>query len=244
MNIRMTQTLKILLGVMFGAFLIQQTADRYFGTDLLGLFGLVPARVIGQGAVWQFVTYAFLHGDVTHLVLNLLMLALLGGEIERALGGARKFLGFFTFCVVFAGVLYVLAQSLFVGGVYTPMIGASGGIFGLLAAYGLLFGDRMILLMFVFPMRARNAIWIFAGIELLSLLFSPTGGLSSLAHLAGMGAGFLYLWVGAWQKARSRLASMGVLGRNRKKKRSSRHLRVVDSEDQGSKSGPGKHTWH
>lgn len=230
MQIRLTPTVKALLIAQLVVFILQQTADRFFGTNLLGVLGLVPAGVVFDWRVWQFVTYMFLHGDVMHLVLNLLMLVFIGTELE-SIWGRWKFLKFFFACGLGAALLYLLMQVFVSGGLYTPLVGSSGGIYGLLAAYGLYFGDRVLLFMLLFPMKARNFIWVLAGVEFMTTLFSPRGWLSSVAHLGGMGAGFLLIWGGAFLAARKRLKQVN--------KRPS-HLRVVRDDDD-PRNGP---TWH
>ena len=74
MGIKLTKTVKILLIANFVAFIVQHTSDQYLGGNFTGLFGLVPAGFVLKFRVWQIFTYAFLHGDVMHLFLNLLLL--------------------------------------------------------------------------------------------------------------------------------------------------------------------------
>jgi membrane associated rhomboid family serine protease len=197
MPFRLTQTIKVFLGLCLGAFIIQQTLDQYFGGNIAGTFGLVPGAFLGSLKFWQLLTYPFLHSDVMHLILNLLMLVFLGVELELSWGRSR-FLTFFFICTSFAGFVYVMLQSSFGGpmGMATPLIGASGGVYGLLMAYGILFGERVLLFMMLFPMKAKHFVWILAGVELMTSLFSGQrgAGLASAAHLAGMAAGFGYLW--------------------------------------------------
>ncbi len=89
MSFRLTSTLKILLAANLFVFILQHTVDRFLGGNFSGIFGLVPARVVLDGHLWQIFTYSFLHGDVTHLFLNLLMLVFIGGEIEGLWGRNR-----------------------------------------------------------------------------------------------------------------------------------------------------------
>jgi membrane associated rhomboid family serine protease len=184
-----------------------------------------------------------------HLFFNLLMLAFIGSEIEAAWGRAR-FLRYYFFCATAAGLAYLLIQ-LFIGsgeGLHVPMVGASGAIYGLLIAYGLLFGERVMLFMMLFPMKAKHFVWVLAGIELLTGIYSSRGGLSSVAHLGGMLAGFIYLWG---------KASIIVYRRRREeekrspgtRKRRSKHLKLMINNDQEF-DGPDDHsgdkpkTWH
>src|SRR5690242_11984009 len=126
MPIQLTRTIKILLIVNVIAFVVQQTADRFFGAQVLSIFALTPALFVNKFHLWQIVTYSFLHADVPHLFLNLLILAFIGGELD-ALWGSRRFLRYYFFCVVMAGLAYLFFQLIVTDGLNAPMVGASGG---------------------------------------------------------------------------------------------------------------------
>jgi membrane associated rhomboid family serine protease len=238
MPIQLTRTIKILLAANLVVFVLQHTVDQFFGGNFDGIFGLVPSAFVMKFQVWQVLTYTFLHGDVIHLFLNLMVLAFVGGELD-ALWGSKKFLTYYFFCGAVAGLLYLAVQLFIAHGLHTPMVGASGCIYGLLMAYGLIFGERTLLFMLLFPMKAKHFIWILAGLEFLTSVFSPSGGLASVAHLGGMAAGFGWLWWAAFRKARNR-APKGRRSKNRK------HLRLVASKpetfDEDSDEDPK--TWH
>ncbi len=238
MPIRVSLTLKRLLLVYVGMFVIQNLVDQFMGGNIKGWLALIPNAVL-NGRVWQVFTYSFLHADVMHLVLNGLVLAFVGSDIE-SVWGRKKFLGYYFYCTLMAGLFYLLVQFLMANPVYMnlPMLGASGGIYGLLLAYGLLFPDREMMFMMIFPMKAKQFVWVLAGIEFLQALFSGQGGLGALAHLSGMGAGFMYLWVQA----------KGINFRNEKrsgtpKKRTS-HLRLVKGHEPDDEDKKGPKTWH
>ena len=236
MPIRVSETLKKLLLVYLGVFVIQQAVDKFMGGNIGGWFALIPAAVL-HGKIWQIATYSFLHADVMGLVLNLLVLAFVGSDIE-SLWGRRKFLMFYFFCTTMAGLFYLLVQVLLWNPLYLsiPMVGATGGVYGLLLAYGLLFPDREMLFMMIFPMKAKQFVWVLAGFEFLQALFSGQGGIGAIAHLSGMGAAFIYLV----------LQAKGVANRKQKqatvKKRDSSHLRLVKSDRTDDEKGPK--TWH
>lgn len=250
MPIRLTQTVKAILIVCFISFLIQQTGDQFFGTHILESFGLVPYGFWFKHQYWQLFTYAFLHADVMHLFFNLLMLAFIGGELEM-IWGRNQFLKYYFFCSICAGLAYLALQFTLMKGVglYSPMVGASGGIYGLLTAYGLLFGERVFLFMLVIPMKAKHFVLVLGLIELLTTVYSSGKGLAGVAHLGGMVAGFFYLW------ARARYILMkkrkqGLLGQfSRPKRKRSRHLKLIvdndqdsDPDDQTDKNDPT--IWH
>ncbi len=237
MPIRLSETLKRLLIVYVVVFVIQQTIDQFFGGHLKAYLALIPNAVLG-GYVWQILTYGFLHADVMHLLLNLLVLAFVGSDIE-SVWGRRKFLIYYFFCVLSAGLFYLIVQFLISNPLYLslPMLGASGGIYGLLYAYGVLFPDREMLLMMLFPIRARQFVWVLAGIEFLQAIYSGQGGLGAIAHLSGMGAGFLYLYF----EARGLRLPRGSSNPSGPAKKKNSHLRLVKDEDDQTK---GPKTWH
>jgi membrane associated rhomboid family serine protease len=236
MPIRMTDTIKKLLIVYVAIFIIQQAVDQFMGGHIRSWFALIPVEVL-SGRIWQVFTYSFLHSDVMHLVLNMLILCFVGGEIE-AMWGRRKFLTFYFFCATMAGLVYLLIQLLIWNPMYLslPMVGASGGMYGLLVAYAVIFADRELLFMMMFPMKARQFILILAGVEFLQALFSGQGGLGAFAHLSGMGAGLLFLWLQA------RGIQMRANRQSGVKKRQSSHLRLIKNERTDDDDKPT--TWH
>jgi membrane associated rhomboid family serine protease len=196
MPIRLSYSVKILIAGLFAVFIVQQTGDQFFGTHLLGLLGLNSVNFFHHKAFWQLFTYSWVHVDVTHLFLNLLMLALIGTELELA-WGSFQFLKYYFFCSFASGVVFLLMHRLVLGGsgADSMLIGASGALYGLLTAYGLIFGERVLLFMMLFPMKAKHFVWVLALVQLMTTVYSPGGGWASLAHLAGMAAGLVYLWV-------------------------------------------------
>lgn len=153
--------------------------------------GLVPELFV-RGRVWQPLTYMFLHStyDLFHLLFNLLMMWMIGGELERH-WGSRRYAAYFLVCGVGAAA-FVVAQGLWRGS-GGATIGASGAIYGLILAYGTIFSERVILFMMIFPMRARTLAIILFAVAFLSNLSRPDGGISHIAHLGGMVVGWLVL---------------------------------------------------
>jgi membrane associated rhomboid family serine protease len=233
MPIRLTRAVKAFMIACFAMFLIQQTLDQFFGGNVQGWLALIPSAFILDFKFWQIFTYAFLHGDVMHLFLNLLMLAFIGGELE-AFWGTPKFLRYYFFCSVSAGLLYLFLQMFVWGGqgLNTPMVGASGAVYGLLMAYGLIFGERTLLFMMVFPMKAKHFVWVLAGLEFMTTVFSGRGGLAASAHLGGMFAGFGYLWVKAMIKVRQRRLKEGGLAKAKSRRKKAGHLKLIINNEQ------------
>jgi membrane associated rhomboid family serine protease len=160
------------------------------GTPVLLLFNLMPFDVLRRGEIWQLVTYMFLHGGIGHILFNMLALWMFGSAVEQT-WGTRRFLQYYFICGIGAGVCVVLANLAF-GDIYQRVIGASGAIYGLLLAFGMLFPDQEILLMFLFPIKAKYAVMIFGAIAFLSS-FQGGGPVSNLAHLGGMLVGYIYI---------------------------------------------------
>jgi len=150
-------------------------------------FALWPIES-GQFMPWQLVTYAFLHGDVLHLFFNMLGLWMFGAELER-LWGHKRLLAFLLASVLTAAATQLLVSALRHS--YMPTVGASGGLYGLLLAYGMLFPNRTIMPLFPpIPMKARTFVAVFGGLELLQGM-AGSSGVAHFAHLGGMLGGWL-----------------------------------------------------
>lgn len=189
---RMSPVVKAIVIACAVVWLVQFAAERMgYGLHVEWFFGLVPRLVI-RGFVWQPFTYMFLHStsNLFHLVLNMLILWMIGGDLERHWGG-RRFLTYYLICGAGAGV-FVTAAGL-VAGADVPTIGASGAIYGVLLAFGMVFSERVVLFMLIFPMRARTLCWILFFIAFVSSWSPGAGGVSHVAHLGGMVVGYLYL---------------------------------------------------
>lgn len=162
--------------------------------------GLAPRQMFQNFLVWQPFTYMFLHsGSLFHILLNMFMLWMLGSELEKK-WGSRFFLKYYLICGVGSALVYslvfVVAElfSFNTSAFTIPVVGASGSVFGLLAAYGMLFKNRTIFFMMIFPMKAKNLVLLLGAIEVFNLLDSGLGGpTANLAHLGGLLVGFLYL---------------------------------------------------
>lgn len=142
--------------------------------------------------IWQLVTYGFLHSGLPHLFMNMLALYMLGGAIESALG-SRHFLIYYFVCVIGAALAQLVTVEYFTGGFY-PTVGASGGVFGVLLAFGMMFPRRMVMLLFPpIPMRAWVLVTVYGAIELFMGITGTQAGVAHFAHLGGMAGGFLLI---------------------------------------------------
>lgn len=169
-------------------FALQQFPPYY----LEYFFSLWPIGAVrGDFYPWQILSYGFLHGSVAHLVFNMLMLWMFGREIE-ILMGARRFLTYYLTCVGGAGLVQLLVAYLQHGEYNT--VGASGGVFGILLAFGMAFPNRMVMLLFPpIPMKAKYLVILAGLFELYLGVSGRSPGVANFAHLGGMLFGFLLI---------------------------------------------------
>jgi membrane associated rhomboid family serine protease len=174
--------IKYLIIINAGVFLIQNLVSHSFTLKL----GLTPALFFKDfpNYLYQPITYMFLHGGLFHLFFNMFALWMFGTEIEYA-WRSKPFLKFYFYC----GLGGALLSLIFNSGLSMPIVGASGAIYGGLIAYWLMFPDRYLLIFFMFPMRVRYAIPLFAIINFLA----AGGNVAHLAHLGGAIVGLIYL---------------------------------------------------
>jgi membrane associated rhomboid family serine protease len=159
-------------------------------------FGLSPRAVFGELAIWQPLTYMFLHGGIGHLLFNMLSLWMFGTELERT-WGTRFFTKYYLVTGAGAAGLTLLWSILpfpFADTVYESLtIGASGAIFGVLLAYAMYFPHRTIYFYFVFPIEARYFVMIIGAINLYMAIGAGGSGVAFTTHLGGLLVGYLYL---------------------------------------------------
>ena len=187
-----------LLAACVGLFVLQRLMDFAVGgavvsREVENFLGLVPGKAALRGHVWQFGTYLFVHGSTVHVLFNMLFLWWFGTALEEKWGTSR-FLKYYFGTGIGAGLVVTLVAFMDAPvGLNTPVVGASGAIFGVLAAYGVCFKDNVIYVMMILPMRAKYAVLLFGLLELLVLMESPTTRLGALAHVSGMALGYFYL---------------------------------------------------
>ena len=158
----------------------------HLAPGVMGLLALWPLK--SQFMPWQVVTYAFLHWDFGHLFFNMLGLWMFGSELERV-WGEKRYLQFYFASVLAAALTQLVVTALLRGD--APTVGASGGIFGLLLAFAMIFPNRIILLFFVIPMRARWLVLLYGVLELYQGVYVMNSGVAHFAHLGGMLGGYL-----------------------------------------------------
>lgn len=184
----LTPIVRALIIANVGIFFLQDFSED----SLTSVFALWPVNT-PLFHVWQLITYAFLHAGFSHLFFNMFGLFMFGPDIERTLG-TRHFLIYYFVCVVGAALLHLLVTAL-QGGMPIATVGASGGIFGILLAFGMFFPQRRLMLLFPpIPMPAWLFVTLYGAAELLMGVFGTMQGVAHFAHLGGMLAGFLLLF--------------------------------------------------
>jgi len=182
----------IYAGIYLAMALLELTAPaaHYFVRES---FGLIPEDVI-HGEIWQLITYSFLHFGLLHLLFNALALWMFGAQLETD-WGTQRFLEFYFFCTVTAALTTVAVSYLHVPGMspMTTTIGASGGIYGLLIAFGMLYGESEVMLFpLPFMIKAKYFVWGIVFLTLVGAIQEP-GGIANFAHLGGLLFGYLYM---------------------------------------------------
>ncbi len=188
---RLPQGVKWLIISNVAVFLLMYlTGGTVFGS-VFSLFALAPVAVIYHFAIWQLGTYLFLHAGIWHLLVNMFTLWMFGASLESE-WGTRRFLKYYFLCGVGAGICDVVVSAL-LGHWGTSTVGASGAIYGLLLAFGVMYPDQTIFFSFLFPIKAKYFVMIYGAIELLSAFSANASGVSNIAHLGGMLFGYAYL---------------------------------------------------
>jgi len=165
--------------------------ELWGGVQFFDLFALQPGNAFQP---WQLVTYGFLHdpSGFAHIFFNMFALYMFGSDIER-LFGSRFYLAYYLVSVIVAGVCHLVVTSL-IGAQATPMVGASGGVYGLLLAFGWYFPQRRVMLLIPpIPMQARTFVIVFGVIEFVFGITGTQAGVAHFAHLGGMLGGWLMI---------------------------------------------------
>ncbi len=179
---------KYLIIINIAVYIVQWIVEIFLGADFYLILGLMPKYVVTKGYIWQLVTYMFLHGNLLHIFMNLFVLYMFGRTLEET-WGSKKFLKYYFICGIGAGIFITLTSL----GNRVPTIGASGAIYGLLAAYGVLFPESKIYLYAIFPIKAKYFVIGIGVISFFSGISSQGSLISHFGHLGGLLVGFVYL---------------------------------------------------
>lgn len=196
-----TEAIKMLVGINVLLFILRSIARGQF--DLAQIFGL--SSETAWPMVWQPLTYMFIHGDLFHVLINMFVLWMFGSEME-SIWGRRPFLKYYFITGIGSGLVWLLFNA---GNPNTVLIGASGAIYGILLAYGIMFPNREILLYFLFPIKVKYFVILLGGIAFFSSMGAQSSNISHLTHLSGMVIGYIYL------KSPWKWKSLGLWSRNK-----------------------------
>ena len=229
------------------------------------LFALIPVFVM-RGEVWQILTYSLLHASFSHLFFNMLTLWFIGAYLERD-WGPRRFLECYLFCVIGAALVTIaVSYTHFLG--MDPSkgtVGASGGIFGLLMAFGILYADQE---MFLFPLpfsiKAKYVVGIWIVVAIVAVFDPRQNGVANFAHIGGLFFGFLFVkflparglsyaateqYFGVrnsyyrWKRKRAARKFEVYMKDHDRKVRFDEHANYIPPDEHDKKNGGGKSGW-
>jgi len=188
-----TKSVRALIWANVAVFVLQMVGEAAGIRSLVATFALIPWRVTHELALWQFASYMFLHGGVFHILFNMITLYMFGNDLERTWGTPR-FLKYYFATGIGAGLCSWLAGP----SSMAAIIGASGAIYGILLAYGLMYPDRIVYLNFLLPIKVKWMVLIMGAVAFLSSLTGGTPGVAHVAHLGGMVVGYIMLRGRRW----------------------------------------------
>ena len=180
-----TEAIRILISINVLLFLFRYISIERF--DLAQIFGLSSNDVWPM--IWQPLTYMFIHGDFFHVFMNMFVLWMFGSEME-SIWGSRGFLKYYFITGIGSGLIWLLLN---ISNPFSVLIGASGAIYGVLLAYGLMFPNRKVLIYFLFPIKVKYFVLLLGVIAFISSIGDTGSNISHLTHLSGMLIGFIYL---------------------------------------------------
>lgn len=178
-----------------------------YGEIVTDVLGLNMKTILERGYAWQYFTYMFVHADFAHIFFNMFGLLVFGPKIEHTMG-KNKFLKYYLICGLGSSIFYSTIITTITGVSNIPMVGASGAIFGVLTAFGIMYPRDIVYVQFFIPMPAIIFITFYGAIQLLGgvlSLFGPQmGGIAYFGHLGGMITGILLLKFFGYGKRRVR----------------------------------------
>lgn len=217
-----TEVIKILIGINVGLFALRILIVNYF--DIVTILGLSSQSI--WPLVWQPVTYMFVHGGFWHVAINMFVLWMFGSELEMV-WGRKEFLRYYFVTGIGSGLIWLLFN---IGNPYSILIGASGAIYGVLVAYGLMFPNRIIYLYFLFPIKVKWFVIVIGVIAFFSSM-NNASNISHITHLSGMIIGYLYLSSQQrWKKLRFGFRKLFVEFKTAQRDKTHLKKRTQDSE--------------
>jgi membrane associated rhomboid family serine protease len=199
-----TRTVKTLITINVAVWIVE-ILSRAGGVPFIEYFGLNPQLITHDFTIWQFVSYMFLHDGFFHIFVNMFTLYMFGNDLERV-WGSKRFLTYYFVTGIGAGLCSYLTGI----DSRTITIGASGAIYGVLLAYGLLYPNRLVYLYFLFPIKVKWLVFFMGVLAFLSSITGSASGVANIAHLGGLLVGYVFLkgrdWIqrGQFYQARRR----------------------------------------
>lgn len=234
-----TPVVKKLMIINGAVFLLQQIMGYIAPGFIEHTFGLNHQGLVFEFKLWQVFTYMFLHGGWMHIIFNLLGLWMFAGELELLWGG-RQFLRYYLITGTGAGI-FIALMNYFIASTYgenalmpyhPTTIGASGAIYGILLAYGLIWPNREVLLYFIVPVKMKYLLLFYGLFEFFGTISMNTAGnVSHIGHLGGLFTGFIYIYMQGKQKksgASSPARKKGFISEFFKKYRLKRKKRDIE----------------
>ncbi|MBD67039.1 MAG: hypothetical protein CME62_17690 [Halobacteriovoraceae bacterium] len=219
---------KILIGVYVVAFILNSLMVQGGGINLLNLFGLSLAGVKNL-AVFQVVTYPLIDRGLMQVIFNSLILWFIGSELEQR-WGTKFYAKFLAVAVVAGAACYLLlASTVGIGGILNGMTGVNLALF---VAYAIIYSERTLLFMLIFPMKAKYFCMLLAAIEIYMGMFSANGN-AAWAHLASMLFGFLFLKMKSLQ---ARGVTLSALKEEHHRNKMRQKLKIVKDEEEAPKT--------
>lgn len=186
---KLTYTLWLII-INLAVFILQIALSAFetpLGDPITYFFALTPKLMFENNYYWQIFTYMFLHANFIHIFYNMFGLMIFGPKIEHTMG-KKKFLKFYLICGVGSSLIYMLIQLLATGISDIPMVGASGALFGVLAAYGLMYPRDIVYVQFFLPMPAIVFVFFYGAMQVLLGIatLGMSGGIAYFGHVGGI----------------------------------------------------------
>lgn len=225
---------KIIICIYGGLFLLGTILSQAFGISLIKFLGL-SYNGVTSGHIYQLVTFPFVDNGFMAVLFNALLVWFIGSDLENK-WGERLYITFLAVSTYASGLFYILLTSLSgYGMMMTSFYGLAGMNLALLMAYGIIYSERTMVFMFIFPMKAKYFCMLIGGVELYMALFSNVSQ-AAWSHIVAIVAGFMYL---RYKSAKSRGWSLKKQKDEMHKKRMKQKLTLVKgSEDKADKSDP------
>ncbi len=231
----LTRINKYILIAYVGLFLLNSILSATAGINLIGVLGL-SLNGIKSGLIFQLITFPFIDAHLMNVVFNGLILWFIGSELESN-WGERFYLKFLAIVALAPGLLFILLSLFFNESLMImPLFGLNGLNLGCLVAYGLIYSERTMLFMLIFPMKAKYFTLLLAAVELF-MAFSSTASSGVWMHVVSMGIAFVYLKL---KSANARGISLSGIFKEQSKKRRKTKLTLVKPEEESDKPDPKK----